>query len=67
MPNLQPAQQLRRELGISMILVEHQMDLVMDLADRVMVLNFGSVIAIGPPDEIQQNAKVHEVYLGVES
>lgn len=59
--------QLRRELGISMILVEHQMDLVMDLADRVMVLNFGSVIAIGTPDEIQQHAKVHEVYLGVES
>jgi branched-chain amino acid transport system ATP-binding protein len=57
--------QLRRELKIAMILVEHQMDLVMDLADRVMVLNFGQVVAIGTPTEIQQNAKVLEVYLGV--
>ncbi len=56
--------QLRRELGITMILVEHQMDLVMDLADRVMVLNFGSVVAIGTPAEIQAHPKVHEVYLG---
>lgn len=56
--------QIRRELGIATILVEHQMDLVMDLADRVMVLNFGSVVAIGTPAEIQRNPKVHEVYLG---
>ena len=56
--------QLRRELGITMILVEHQMDLVMDLADRVMVLNFGSVVAIDTPSEIQAHPKVHEVYLG---
>lgn len=56
--------QLRRELGITTILVEHQMDLVMDLADRVMVLNFGEVVAIDTPVEIQQHPKVHEVYLG---
>ncbi len=57
--------QLRRELKIAMILVEHQMDLVMDLAERVMVLNFGQVVAIGTPTEVQQNSKVLEVYLGV--
>jgi branched-chain amino acid transport system ATP-binding protein len=56
--------QIRRELGIATILVEHQMDLVMDLADRVMVLDFGQVVAIGEPAEIQASARVHEVYLG---
>ena len=49
--------QIRRELGITMILVEHQMDLVMDLADRVMVLDFGSVVAIGTPGEIQAHPR----------
>ncbi|MGH1505863.1 MAG: ABC transporter ATP-binding protein [Acidimicrobiales bacterium] len=56
--------QIRRELGITTILVEHAMDLVMDLADRVMVLDFGKVVAIGTPDQIQSNERVHEVYLG---
>ncbi|MGI9615221.1 MAG: ABC transporter ATP-binding protein [Acidimicrobiales bacterium] len=56
--------QIRRELGITTILVEHQMDLVMDLADRVMVLDFGKVVAIGRPDEVQRNDEVLKVYLG---
>lgn len=56
--------QIRRELGIATILVEHQMDLVMDLADRVMVLDFGRVVAIGTPSEIQGDQRVQEAYLG---
>ncbi len=56
--------QIRRELGIATLLVEHQMDLVMDLADRVMVLDFGQVVAIGEPADIQRNERVHQVYLG---
>jgi branched-chain amino acid transport system ATP-binding protein len=56
--------QIRRELGIATILVEHQMDLVMDLADRVMVLDFGRVVTIGTPDEVQNDRRVHEAYLG---
>ena len=40
------------------------MDLVMDLADRVMVLDFGRVVTIGRPDEVQRDPEVHQVYLG---
>jgi branched-chain amino acid transport system ATP-binding protein len=56
--------QIRRELGIATILVEHQMDLVMDLADRVMVLDFGAVVTIGDPASVQSDERVHSVYLG---
>ena len=54
------------ELGIAIILVEHDMGLVMDIADRVMVLDFGSRVATGPPEEVQQNPNVIKAYLGEE-
>jgi len=57
---------IRQELGISMILVEHDMGLVMDIADRILVLDFGEVIAIGTPDQIQNDANVIKAYLGEE-
>jgi branched-chain amino acid transport system ATP-binding protein len=57
---------IRRELGIAMIMVEHDMGLVMDIADRIMVLDFGQKIAEGVPEEIQNNPDVIAAYLGGE-
>jgi branched-chain amino acid transport system ATP-binding protein len=58
---------IREELGIAMILVEHDMGLVMDITDRIMVLDFGTPIATGVPVDIQRNPEVIKAYLGQEA
>lgn len=52
------------ENGVSVLLIDHDMELVLGVCDRIFVLDFGSVIASGTPDEIRHNKRVIEAYLG---
>jgi branched-chain amino acid transport system ATP-binding protein len=55
---------IRDELGITVVMIEHEMRIVMDISDSVHVLNFGRKIAAGAPDQVRHDPAVAEAYLG---
>jgi len=55
---------IKKDLGVTVIMVEHDMNLVRMVSDRVMALNYGKVIALGTPDEVQNHPEVVRAYIG---
>ena len=57
---------IKDQFNLTVFVIEHHMDLVMEISDRIYVLDFGKMIASGTPDEIQNNQHVIDAYLGVQ-
>ena len=58
-------QKISSELGVTLIIVEHRMRILMELCHRLMILNEGAKVCIGPPQEVLRDKRVSEIYLGV--
>jgi branched-chain amino acid transport system ATP-binding protein len=62
----QPIDQLRHEHGVSVLLIEHDMSLVMSVSDRIMVMDHGCPIMTGTPQQVRSDPRVIKAYLGEE-
>ncbi len=58
--------QLRTDMGVAVLLIEHDMSLVMGISDEILVMEYGKPIAVGVPNDIQNNPRVIKAYLGEE-
>ena len=56
--------EIKEKFNVSILLIEHHMDMIMGICDKIVVLNFGCKLAEGSPHEVQNNAKVRAAYLG---
>ena len=57
-------QHIKKQFNLTILIIEHHMNLIMDISDRIYVVDFGRLIAQGTPDEIQNNDAVIAAYLG---
>ena len=61
---MQVIRSIRDQFGVAILLIEHDMSLVMEVCERLYVLDYGTLIASGTPDEVRGNEKVVKAYLG---
>ncbi len=63
---LQTLREVRERFSLSIVIIEHQMGLVMNISDKVVVMDFGEKIMEGTPEEVKKDKRVIEAYLGEE-